>query len=326
MTNMAAHEGFQPNLVLNTLNNPSVSVIAPGDDKKLIPDIPVDAKGLASDMALDSKNGKLYLTNEDNNTVSVINTNTDKRELPDIPVGESPTNIVYNPNTGMIYIANGFHAHGFAHTRGTVSVIDSLTDKIAAGVLFNVNPSNSGKIICNNTAAPTNTYLYIDTGMNCMAEPNKDFEFNTWDWSPLTNRNSSTPLQSNSSGNLTVNRYGVFTVNFRQPHPLQELFTYLTTALETAVAINGAILTVPGFIRTRKQSKTLSTYLYKINDKYSEFSDKSKAVNKSEYLTFFNILRKDIISLVQKRAINESQYQILDEKITEYINRINDEK
>jgi hypothetical protein len=48
-----------------------------------------------------------------------------------------PTNVdIYNP---------GFK---FKSNPGTVSVIDGSSDKVAAGVIFNVNPANSGKIIC----------------------------------------------------------------------------------------------------------------------------------------------------------------------------------
>jgi hypothetical protein len=73
------------------------------------------------------------------------------------------------------------------------------------GVIFKVNPANSGKIIgliCNKDEYPTNIYLYVDAGTNCTVQPNKDLEFNTWVKSPLTNRNSSILLDS--SGNLTV--------------------------------------------------------------------------------------------------------------------------
>jgi len=86
------------------------------------------------------------------------------------------------------------------------------------GFILNVNPPNSGEIRCNLPLVyptyylvPTNTYIQLANGTNCRAQPNKDFEFNTWVESSLTNRNSSIPLDS--SGNLTINRYGAFTVS-----------------------------------------------------------------------------------------------------------------
>lgn len=108
--------------------------------------------------------------------------------------------------------------------------------------------------------------MYIDSGTNYVAQNNNGFKFNTWTESPLTNRNSSTPLDS--SGNLTVNRYGVFTVNFKQPHQLSagESFTYLTGAISAAVAINGALLVVPGWRRARKQRTHLRECIEMINE------------------------------------------------------------
>ena len=55
----------------------------------------------------------------------------------------------------MIYVTNFFS--------NTLSVIDGSSDKVAAGVIFNVNPANSGKILCNNAVYPTNSYSYVDT-------------------------------------------------------------------------------------------------------------------------------------------------------------------
>jgi hypothetical protein len=35
------------------------------------------------------------------------------------------------------------------------------------------------------------TYMYVDFGKYCTAQPSKGFEFNNWVENPLTNRNSS---------------------------------------------------------------------------------------------------------------------------------------
>jgi len=164
------------------------------------------------------------------------------------PVGQSPWKVAYDEFRHMIYVLHigkiitvpRLHA-----PLGTVYVINGSSDRVAAGVIFNIHPANSGKIICGNWTALTNTYVYVDTPTNCTPQHNKDFEFNTWTESPLMNRNSSTPL--NSSGNLKINGSGVFTVNFKQPHHLSsdDLFKYLTGAIAAGVGINGAILTVP---------------------------------------------------------------------------------
>src|SRR5215831_6539369 len=139
-----------------------------------------------------------------------------------IVVGQHPGSIAVNPATHLLYI-------GYPES-GTVSVIKGFTDKVGVGVIFNVKPPDSGVIKCNNTIYPTNTYIYVDSGISCTAQNNKGFEFNTWTERSLTNRNSSTPIERSSDHpeTITVDRYGIFTANFRVPHQLTtgELFTY----------------------------------------------------------------------------------------------------
>lgn len=97
----------------------------------------------------------------------------------------------------------------------------------------------------------------------------------------------------------------------------------VSTAVGTGAAATGAIVTVPGVLKTRKQSEYLSAYLLKIHDKYDEFCKKTKPANKRKYLDFLEGLRSEIIYLLQKRAINENQYKMLDDRIIEYLNKIN---
>ena len=104
-----------------------------------------------------------------------------------IVVGQHPGSIASNYKTLIVYI-------GYPQS-GTISVIKGFTDKVAVGAIFNVNPPDSGAIKCDGTIYPTNTYLYVDSGADCTAQNNKGFEFNTWTESPLTNRNSSTPIE-----------------------------------------------------------------------------------------------------------------------------------
>jgi hypothetical protein len=100
----------------------------------------------------------------------------------------------------------------------------------------------------------------------------------------------------------------------------------ISTAVGTGAAATGAIVTVPGVLRTRKQSKFLSTYLLKIHDKYDEFSKKTKPANNKKYLDFFEALRSEIIFMLQRREINENQYKMLDDRIIEYLNKVTDLK
>jgi hypothetical protein len=95
----------------------------------------------------------------------------------------------------------------------------------------------------------------------------------------------------------------------------------LSTATGTGAAATGIIATVPGLLRTRKQSKCMSIYLLKIHHRYDEL--RKKPANTREYLDILEGLRRDIIHLLQRREINENQYKMLDDKIIEYLNKIN---
>ena len=143
----------------------------------------------------------------DNDSVSVINTTDDKKTPHDICIGHNPVNIASNRVTGMVYVVNG--------GSNTVSVIDG-SDKVAAGVIFNVSPGNSGTITCSNKEYPTNTFIYLDIGTSCIAQGKNNFKFDRWFQN--LNRNSSIPLDE-SSGILMVDRYGTFTANFKPLSP-----------------------------------------------------------------------------------------------------------
>jgi len=100
----------------------------------------------------------------------------------------------------------------------------------------------------------------------------------------------------------------------------------ISTAIGTGAAATGVIVTVPGFLSTRKQPKLLATYLLKIHNKYDELCKTTKPANKNknEYLDFLDALRCDIIYLLQKGDINENQYKMLDDRITEYLRKATD--
>jgi hypothetical protein len=95
----------------------------------------------------------------------------------------------------------------------------------------------------------------------------------------------------------------------------------LSTVTGTGAMATGIIATVPGVLRTRKQSKCMSIYLLKIHHKYDELS--KKPANTREYLDILQGLRSDIIYLLHRREINENQYKMLDDRIIEYMNKIN---
>jgi YVTN family beta-propeller protein len=251
---------------------------------------------------------KIYVSIADNATVSVVRLDCPVFPKPCIfnqskpnyiQVGEGPGPIAINYKTRIVYL-------GYPKS-GTVSVIKAFTDKIAVGVIFNVNPFGSGTIICGNREYPTNTYIYVDSGTNCTAKHIRDSEFSTWVESPLTNRNSSTPIEpSGAPENITIDRFGIFSANFKLPHPLssQELFTYLTGAISAAVAINGVIVLVPGWRRAKEQRTHLRECIEMIDHDF----------NKSHE----NAIEDKIMGYYVEGKLSEDHRQLLKDKISEY--------
>jgi hypothetical protein len=94
----------------------------------------------------------------------------------------------------------------------------------------------------------------------------------------------------------------------------------LSTATGTGAAATGILVNIPGVLKTRKQSKCLSCYLLEIHQKYDELK---KSADKKQYSDALEGLRGDIIYLLQRRDLTESQYKMLDDRIIEYLNKIN---
>ncbi|PWU78919.1 MAG: hypothetical protein DLM72_20070 [Candidatus Nitrosopolaris wilkensis] len=45
-----------------------------------------------------------------------------------------------------------------------------------------------------------------------------------------------------------------------------------------------------------------------------------------KYLDFLEVVRSEIIHMLQRREINENQYKMLDDRVIEYLNKITDLK
>jgi len=79
------------------------------------------------------------------------------------------------------------------------------------------------------------------------------------------NQNSTIPLNSNSSGNLTINRYGTFTANFKPftaGQAIEEQFSSSTTTI--LAAFIGAIPGISLWIKTRRERNYLKTIMNEI--------------------------------------------------------------
>jgi hypothetical protein len=111
--------------------------------------------------------GKIYTLNPSNATVSIrycanLYTMSCTPIQKYVVIGQHSDPIAINDNTHIVYI-------GYPKS-GTLSVINGFTDRVAVGAIFNVNPSDSGAIKCDGAIYPTNTYIYVDSGMRAATQ------------------------------------------------------------------------------------------------------------------------------------------------------------
>ncbi len=108
-----------------------------------------------------------------------------------------------------------------------------------------------------------------------------------------------------------------------RPLTSDQLVTYLATGIGVTVTIIGIITKVPGYFTSKKQANYLSMYMEMINKKYNEFNkDGNGRHNKRQYLNNLEDIRNAITYLLQRRDINENQFKMLDDKISDYQQKI----
>ena len=84
------------------------------------------------------------------------------------------------------------------------------------------------------------------------------------------------------------------------------------------MTIIGVITKVPDYLIGKKQANHLSTYMKQINKKYNEFNkDLAGIHNRQRHLDDLDHIRNNIIYLLQRRDISESQFKMLDDKISD---------
>jgi YVTN family beta-propeller protein len=261
-------------------NSDTVSVIDGNTYTKMAHDIHVGQ--YPSAIAVNPITNKIYVVNSNSDTVSVIDGNTNKNET-DIHVGKTPEAIAVNPNENTIYVAN----FGLG---GSVTVIDGHTNKVAAGVTFNINPTVSGQIICNrNVSAPTNQYLYIGLGTQCTALSNKGFEFSSWVENSAHNSTkiinvstvSDSPLNSfldvlglkpnDPAATLYVSQFGTFTAHFKAlPTPIPPAYWIPLYGVIVSSIVGWSIPTIIGAIKSKKQGRSLGRYQNEIDSLHED--------------------------------------------------------
>ena len=251
-------EGRSNTIYVANSGSDSISVID-GTTMTKIKDIPVGKHPNYISFSIFSNT--IYVANSGSDSISVIN-GTNNVKLKDIPVGVDPV-YMDTSTTNTIYVANS--------GSDGISVIDGIDNKVVAGVEFNINSSNSGHITCNNIDSPINQYLYVSSGKNCLAVPNKGFEFSNWieklvhnaTRTVLTSKVSDSPLNffldsfgirpNDTSAALNVTQFGSFTANFKDlPPPISPEYWIPLYGVIVSTIVGWS---VPGYYRINQSKK-----------------------------------------------------------------------
>ena len=345
-------------IYVTNINSGTVSVID-GITNKITNNIAVNKAPYS--IAVNPLTNKIYVTNIGSNTVSVID-GKDNKIVSNVTAGENPVGVAVNTLTNIVYVTNyasntvsvidgkdnkiiknitvnpslrGSYKIGdpvlsmpilvkfpliaslvaintvdntvYVTNTGsdTVSIIDGNKDNVVVKMIFNVDPPNSGSINCNNSQIPTNNYTMLSNGTNlvCYANPEHGFKFGSW---------SSFIYSDSNPINLKLTQYGTLTANFKEALSLEQ---YLAIILGPISVLS----IMAGWFFRRRQRKYLSRYMTKIDNIF----DRLHVVDKQQCLTHLDGTRREITQLFKRGTISDTYYNILDRRITDYMDKVN---
>ena len=289
--------------VINGTNNSIIKTIAVGK-------FPVGVK-------INSVSKKIYISNMQSNTVTVLNGTTFNKikdimvnpslltERNELPFDKIPSNIKFplmasyitiDPLTNLVYVTNT--------ASNTVSLIDGKNDENVVRVNFESNPENAGFIECDGIRDPNHNKTIIITNKttNCKALADRGYTFNFWSGLVSSEEN---PLKFTPMG------YGKIIANFK-PTLSFDQYIFLIGG------ITGFISIILSWFFKGRQRRKFNKFIDIINKNLdiTENDGKDNIINK------FEILRQNIFDSYKKGSLTDFQFDYLDKKILNYIERI----
>jgi YVTN family beta-propeller protein len=219
--------------------------------------------------------------------------------------------IAVNPKTNMVYVTN--------EQFNSVSVVNASSNNLIVGITFNADPTNAGHIICNTKEVPNNIYIILDVYSKCRAVHNTGFVFSSW-----SGRLSSNFV--NTSGTVVnASDYGSLTANFRQEQP--ELNVTIPNDLLYGVILGPIVGSFSAWLipffwdrrNKRAEIRAVRTHIPIIDRIYE-----SSKQNQVECLTTLAQKRSEVTKLLEEGKINDSTFQILNDRISQYLDELRD--
>jgi YVTN family beta-propeller protein len=262
-----------------------------------------------SSIAINPDTNRIYVTNYGSNSVSVIDGVTN-RVLEEVAVGNFPFSIFHNPKTHINYVIN----------LGSRTISEMKDRSLLAGITYNINPSHSGHINCNGTRVSDTGYIRYEVGSKiaCEAQPNSDYIFRSW--------SASIPLQSGAASTTAFKSsdYGNVTANFQVPVEVtlpkaywEQLYIVLISIMVPAVA-GWSIPAITAYVSRVRQRKVLRYCMGNIIQIHEDTQN-----DKDKHMSLLDKARIDIVGKLTQGKINERQYDILNNKISDYLDNAN---
>ena len=280
----------------------------------------IDVGELPSAIDINYATNTVYVANSYSNSVSVINGSDNTKIGEDIAVETRPYAIASNYVTNTVYIANS--------GSGSVSVIDSLANKVVAGIILHVSPFNSGYIECDRLISPISQYFYVWSGAECIAKPNKGFEFLSWEENLENNSTrvlqvspSASPLDAiadffniksdEPESKLNITNFGSFNANFMEPP--SPVPTQYWTGLYTVVISSIVGWFIPGIVSSitrKRQLKNVGAFHKHITSLYDD-----KQLDK-KHIESLDKIKRDISNAYSTGKIGNEHHDNLNNEIS----------
>jgi len=262
-----------------------------------------------SSIAINPDTNRIYVTNYGSNSVSVIDGVTN-RVLEEVAVGKFPFSVYHNPKTHINYVIS----------LGSRTISEMKDRSLLAGITYNINPPHSGHINCNGTRVSDTGYIRYEAGSKiaCEAQPNSDYIFRSW--------SASIPLQSGAASTTAFKSsdYGNVTANFQVPVEVtlpkaywEQLYIVLISIMVPAVA-GWSIPAITAYVSKVRQRKVLRYCMGNIIQIHEDTQN-----DKDKHMSLLDKARIDIVEKLTQGKINERQYDILNNKISDYLDNAN---
>jgi uncharacterized membrane protein (DUF106 family) len=106
---------------------------------------------------------------------------------------------------------------------------------------------------------------------------------------------------------------------------INDLFATSGLIIGVASAASGLISAFAVYFVNRLRMRNLGNAMTRIANEYKKYKKTTDQADKYKYIDRFENMREEFLEILQKGKIDENKYQMLDEKISEYVKVIYDD-